>query len=419
MTSQKRIEPTDWMASEAAVSVFAALSDKGAGVRFIGGCVRDAIVGRPVSDIDLATDAEPDRVVEILGGAGIRTEPTGIEHGTITAIVGDHPYQITTLRRDIETDGRRAVVSFTTDWAEDAARRDFTINALSADADGTVYDYVDGLADLEAGRVRFIGSATERVSEDYLRILRFFRFHAGYASGAPDEEALAACRAAAAQIDGLSGERIWLELSRILLIDPPGTVFGMMEKAGVLGRLIPIGRKIDRLTALAALEGMIGLEADSIRRLAALIEPTRREASQVAARLRLGRIDTDRLDSLTANRGQCNPGMSEAALRRSLYRVRTRHFRDLLLLDWSDAIVRDRAGAMRTADGWKKILDYAQSWEQPELPVTGGDVIALDVPEGPAVGELLEAIEEWWMERAFQPDREACLDRLRLLARRR
>jgi poly(A) polymerase len=407
------------MAGGPAADIIRELSGKGAAARFIGGCVRDAIVGRSVSDIDLATDAVPDRVVEILGGAGIRTEPTGIEHGTVTAIVRDRPYQITTLRRDVETDGRRAVVSFTTDWAEDAGRRDFTINALSADADGSVYDYVDGLADLAAGRVRFIGAAAERVAEDYLRILRFFRFHAGYASGAPDEEALAACRAAAARIDDLSGERIWLELSRILLIDPPGTVFQMMEKAGVLGRLIPIARKIDRLTALAALEGMIGLDADPIRRLAALIEPTRREASQVAARLRLGRIDTDRLDSLTANRGQCSPDMSEAVLRRSLYRVRTRHFRDLLLLDWSEAIVRDRAAAMRTADGWKKILDYAQAWEQPELPVSGEDVMGFGVPEGPGVGEMLEAIEEWWLERAFKPDREACLDRLRLLARRR
>jgi poly(A) polymerase len=407
------------MAGGPAADIIRELSGKGAAARFIGGCVRDAIVGRSVSDIDLATDAVPDRVVEILGGAGIRTEPTGIEHGTVTAIVRDRPYQITTLRRDVETDGRRAVVSFTTDWAEDAGRRDFTINALSADADGSVYDYVDGLADLAAGRVRFIGAAAERVAEDYLRILRFFRFHAGYASGAPDEEALAACRAAAARIDDLSGERIWLELSRILLIDPPGTVFQMMEKAGVLGRLIPIARKIDRLTALAALEGMIELDADPIRRLAALIEPTRREASQVAARLRLGRIDTDRLDSLTANRGQCSPDMSEAVLRRSLYRVRTRHFRDLLLLDWSEAIVRDRAAAMRTADGWKKILDYAQAWEQPELPVSGEDVMGFGVPEGPAVGEMLEAIEEWWLERAFKPDREACLDRLRLLARRR
>jgi poly(A) polymerase len=407
------------MAGGPAADIIRELSGKGAAARFIGGCVRDAIVGRSVSDIDLATDAVPDHVVEILGGAGIRTEPTGIEHGTVTAIVRDRPYQITTLRRDVETDGRRAVVSFTTDWAEDAGRRDFTINALSADADGSVYDYVDGLADLAAGRVRFIGAAAERVAEDYLRILRFFRFHAGYASGAPDEEALAACRAAAARIDDLSGERIWLELSRILLIDPPGTVFQMMEKAGVLGRLIPIARKIDRLTALAALEGMIELDADPIRRLAALIEPTRREASQVAARLRLGRIDTDRLDSLTANRGQCSPDMSEAVLRRSLYRVRTRHFRDLLLLDWSEAIVRDRAAAMRTADGWKKILDYAQAWEQPELPVSGEDVMGFGVPEGPAVGEMLEAIEEWWLERAFKPDREACLDRLRLLARRR
>ncbi len=407
------------MAEGPAAEIIRELSGKGAEARFIGGCVRDAIVGRSVSDIDLATDAVPERVVEILGRAGIRTKPTGIEYGTVTAIAGDSSYQITTLRRDVDTNGRHAVVSFTTDWAEDAGRRDFTINALSADADGSVYDYVEGLGDLKAGRVRFIGSAAERVAEDYLRILRFFRFYAGYASGAPDGEALAACRAGAARINDLSGERIWLELSRILPIDPPGTVFQMMEKAGVLGRLIPIAREIDRLTALAALEGMIGLNADPIRRLAALIEPTRREASQVAARLRLGRIDTARLDSLTANRGQCSPDMSDAALRRSLYRSRTRHFRDLILLDWSEAIVRNSIVAMRNADGWKKLLDYAQAWEQPRLPVTGEDVMGFGVPEGPAVGEMLKMIEEWWLERSFQPDREACLDRLRLRLRPR
>ena len=238
------------MDAEDTLRLFAALNDGGVEVRFVGGCVRDAVFGRPVKDIDLATDAEPPRVIELLGEKMIRAVPTGADHGTITAIPDQRPFEITTLRQDIATDGRHAEVGFTKDWAADAARRDFTINALSADRDGNIYDYVDGLADLRAGRVRFIGVPEDRIAEDHLRILRFFRFHATYAAAGPDEASLAACHEASSMVETLSGERVWQELSRLLILAEPRSVFELMENACVLRLLLPVGRSVARLQVL-------------------------------------------------------------------------------------------------------------------------------------------------------------------------
>lgn len=407
------------MAAADTVRLFDALTSGGAEIRFVGGCVRDAVLGRPVTDIDLATDAEPERVLELLGEKKIRAVPTGIDHGTITAIPDRRPFEITTLRNDEETDGRRAQVSFTKDWAADAARRDFTINALSADRDGSIYDYVGGLADLRAGRVRFIGNAEDRIAEDYLRILRFFRFHAGYASTEPDADALEACRQASGQVENLSGERVWRELSRILNVSEPGTAFGLMEDARVLRLLLPVGRSPNRLQALAALEDTVRMPPEAIRRLTALIQPDRQEASQIAARLRLSRAETARLDELSASRGGSSAGMPDLALRRALYALGRDVFRDLILLDWADEIARSPAVAVDNIQDWKETWDATSAWTAPEFPLTGEDVMAAGAKEGPDVGEILDEIEEWWIEQAFRPDRDGCLDRLRLAMRRR
>ncbi|MFT7571374.1 MAG: poly(A) polymerase [Paracoccaceae bacterium] len=401
------------------VALFNGLTAGGASLRFVGGCVRDAMLGRDVRDIDLATDLEPARVIELLGEKKIRAVPTGVDHGTITAIPDQRPFEITTLRQDVETDGRRAEVKFTTDWAVDAARRDFTINALSADPDGTVYDYVDGLTDLRAGRVRFIGAAADRIAEDYLRILRFFRFHATYASTVPDAEAVQACREASGHVEKLSGERVWQELSRILVIGEPMQVFALMEEARILRLLFPVGRSTSRLQALAALEGMVKLAPEPIRRLTALIQPDRQEASQIATRLRLSRAETSRLDNLSVSRGESRAGMPELALRRSLYTLGVDLFQDLILLDWADQIARDPSAAAGNIQDWKDTWDAAHDWTPPEFPVTGEDIIAGGVAEGPEVGDLLEDIEDWWIEQAFRPDRDGCLERLRMMMRRR
>lgn len=401
------------------VALFNVMTAGGASLRFVGGCVRDAVLGRDVRDIDLATDAEPARVIELLGEKKIRAVPTGADHGTITAIPDQRPFEITTLRQDVETDGRHAEVKFTKDWAVDAARRDFTINALSADADGTVYDYVDGLTDLRAGRVRFIGAAEDRIAEDYLRILRFFRFHATYATTPPDAEALQACREASGGVEKLSGERVWQELSRILVIGEPMQVFALMEEARILRLLFPVGRSTSRLQALAALEGMVRQSPEPIRRLTALIQPDRQEASQIATRLRLSRAETSRLDNLSASRGESRAGMPELALRRSLYTLGVDLFQDLILLDWADQIAREPSVAAGNIQDWKETWDAAHDWTPPEFPLTGQDIIAAGVEEGPDVGDILEDIEDWWIEQAFRPDREGCLERLRMTMRRR
>lgn len=419
MTAPEKIDPPDWMSAEDTVRLFDALTAGGAEVRFVGGCVRDAVLGRDVQDIDLATDAEPPRVIELLGEKMIRAVPTGIDHGTITAIPTQRPFEITTLRRDIETDGRRAEVRFSKDWAEDAARRDFTINALSADRDGTIHDYVDGIADIRAGRVRFIGDADQRIAEDSLRILRFFRFQATYGATEPDSAALLACHEASSQVEKLSGERIWQELSRLLVVPGPGEIFELMEKARVLRLLLPVGRSTARLHALAALEDMLGVMPEPIRRLTALIQPDRQEASQIATRLRLSREETSRLDELSASRGESSAGMPEIAVRRSLYALGPGVFRDLILLDWADQIAREPSVASGNIEDWKATWDATNGWEPPEFPVSGEDVIAAGASEGPDVGEILEDLEEWWVDQAFRPDRDACLDRLRLMMRRR
>jgi poly(A) polymerase len=419
VTSSEKIVAPDWMGAPDTLAIFDAISAGGASVRFVGGCVRDAILGRPVSDIDLATDAEPARLIELLGERIIRAIPTGIDHGTITAIPDERPFEITTLRQDIETDGRRAAVKFTRDWSVDAARRDFTMNALSADPDGTVYDYVGGLSDLRAGRVRFIGNAAERIAEDHLRILRFFRFHANYASTVPDADALQACREASGYVEKLSGERVWQEMSRILVVPEPMQVFALMEDTRILRLLFPVRRSTSRLQALAALEGMLNVAPEPVRRLTALIQPGRQEASQIAARLRLSRADTSRLDNLSANRGESRAGMPALALRRALYKLGVSFFRDLILLDWADQIARDPSTAGGNIQDWKDTWDAANDWVPPHFPLTGEDIIAAGVREGPDVGDILEDVEEWWIDQAFRPDREGCLERLRLMVRRR
>ena len=399
--------------------LFDTLKEAGHSVRFVGGCVRDTVIGRDVSDIDVATDAEPGKVLELLGAAMIRAVPTGIEHGTVTAVPSSRSFEVTTLRKDVATDGRHAQVEFTKDWVADAARRDFTFNALSADPDGKVYDYFSGLDDLKAGRVRFIGEVLDRVAEDYLRVLRYFRFFAHYSKTEPDPDSFAACRAAATHVETLSGERIWTELSRTLIAPKPGPVFQMMEDIGLLRLLLPVGRSVKRMEALAALEEMVSFKPDPIRRLTALIQPNRSEASQIATRLRLTREDTHRLDDLSASRGESSAGMAELSLRRALYTLGQDQFRDLVLLDWSDQIAMNATEAAQSVQGWKETWDTASSWEPPEFPLVGDDVLEMGVEEGPRVGELLEDIEEWWVEQAFRPDRDACLDRLRLAARRR
>ena len=394
----RRIPPPDWLGAPALAALLDALGD----ARFVGGVVRDTVLGLPPGDLDLATPLEPTEVLARLGAAGIRMVPTGLSHGTITAILADDtPVEVTTLRHDVETDGRHATVAFTADWAADAARRDFTLNALYLDRSGNLWDPVGGIEDCRAGRIRFVGAPLQRIDEDVLRILRFYRFQARYGRVPADPAARAACRRRADRIDRLAGERLQTETRKLLgAADPTPTVRLMIEDR-VLAAYLPEPFHPDRLSALVGIEP----HADPIRRLAALLD---RDAGPIVAeRLRLSTADRDRLIALTGP----NPidlAADDRAQRTALYRWGPALYRDFVLLT---AAVEGRPERV------PPLLAIAAAWDSPSLPIGGRDVHALGIPAGPAVGRLLAQVEDWWIDGDFQADRTACLERLQALAR--
>lgn len=413
-----QLSPQDWMRAADTRAVIAALSADGAQVRFVGGCVRDAVKNRPIRDIDIATPDPPERVMALLGAAGIRAVPTGLAHGTVTAVIGEAHFEITTLRRDVATDGRHAQVAFTDDWIADAARRDFTINALSADPDGRVFDPFNGLADLGAGRVRFVGNPLRRIEEDTLRLLRFFRFHAYYGRGAAcDVTALAACRQMASRLADLSGERVAAELLRLLGADDPATILLVMQGVGVLAAILPEGEDITRLRQLAWLErrGLVrpDIRPDPLRRLAALLGPDPAAARAVAARLKLSGADRDRLVAMAAPEVAISPALDPAARRRALRRLGGDLVRDLALLAWAGHRIGIVHADPADSAAWVALLDEIAAWEPVTLPLRGRDLLALGVPAGPEVGRVLARIDRWWEENDFRPTREQCLEAAR------
>jgi poly(A) polymerase len=397
-----------WLHAPASLRLLAALGARSRPARFVGGCVRDALLGRDLADreLDLATPELPHAVQQLLKDAGIRAILTGLDHGTVTAVIGKWRFEITTLRRDVSTDGRRATVAFTDDFREDAARRDLTINAMSCDAEGRLFDYFDGRADLAAGRIRFVGDAAVRIAEDYLRILRFFRFFALYGREPVDSEALQACAVATGEIKRLSGERIQVEMSRLLQAQDPLPALRLMAEAGVLEQVVSEPVAFERLSRLLRLAP----EADALLRLAALLRPPPAEfatAAWVAERWRLSNEERDRLMQLVEA-----PLPSLAALpaerRRALHQMGKSVYLDLVRLAAADS-----AGDPGT--GLVGAVAEAERWMPKRLPVTGDDVTGLGLAPGPRVGELLRALEAWWVERDFRPGRDACLAELRRL----
>ncbi len=335
-----RIEPQPWMVDPTTLAVLEALAEGGAAARFVGGSVRDALLGRRIGDIDIATPAAPERVMELLEKRGIKVVPTGLAHGTVTAIAGTPPrhFEITTLRRDVETYGRRARVAFDADWAADAARRDFTINAIFLDPDGTVHDPVGGLADLRARRVRFVGDPATRIAEDVLRILRYYRFEARFGTGLGDPPARAACRSLAHLLPNLSAERVAQELVKLLETSDPVAASRMMVEDGVLSIILPEARRLDRLRHMIAIEP----EPDPLRRVAALIDVDGTGAIALAERLHFSNAWRDRLHGLAAP-WPIDPSAEIAAQRRSLYRLGAERYHDIaLLLAAEGAMSRDR-----------------------------------------------------------------------------
>jgi poly(A) polymerase len=403
-----RIEPGQhgWMTAPETVEVIAALGE----ARFVGGAVRNALLGAPVVDIDIAVPIPPDETLARLKAKGIRTIETGLDHGTVTALAGTHAFEITSLRRDVETDGRHAKVAFTDDWALDAARRDFTINALYASADGEIFDYATGVEDLIAGKVRFMGDARTRIAEDYLRVLRLFRFHAWYGRGEIDEDGLRAAADAKDKLKTLSAERIAKELWRLLEADHPGPVLRVMAATGILPELLPGALQVLRLERLVALDAENGFPRDPVLRLAALLSDSEEVARAAASRLRLSNVDRARLEqALGGDRIAARLSAQEA--RRLLYRLGEACFRDKLLLQWAGEPAKSPAGA------WRMLLDMADSWQRPRFPLSGRDVMLAGVPEGPEVGRVLAALQDWWVQGDFAADESALRDRLEEMIR--
>ena len=394
-----RIALQPWMVESATLRVLRALSAGGVEARFVGGSVRDALLGRPIGDIDIATPAPPERVIELLEKTGIKVVPTGLAHGTVTATVPPRNFEITTLRRDVETYGRRARVAFDADWAADAGRRDFTINAIFLAPDGTIDDPVDGLSDLRARRVHFVGDPATRIAEDVLRLLRYYRFEARFGTGIGDEQARAACRAAAHLLPTLSGERVAQELVKLLETPDPVAVLQMMQEDGVLAVALPESRGLDRLRRLIEIEP----KADPLLRLAALIEVDAEGAAAVAVRLRFSNAWRARLRGLSQP-WPLDPIGDSRLQRRALHRLGVERYRDVALLMAADGKV--------SQSRLTEFLDLARAWTSPVFPLAGRDVTELGIPPGERVGRLLGAVRDWWEAGDFKADHAACLAHL-------
>ncbi|KQV64527.1 CCA tRNA nucleotidyltransferase [Rhizobium sp. Root1220] len=404
-----------WFKDPALARVFSLLNADGGEGRVVGGAVRNGIMGLPVSDIDVATTLTPDAVIERAAAAGIKAIPTGVEHGTVTLVVDGKPFEVTTLRTDVETDGRRAKVAFSTDWQTDAERRDLTINALYLDSAGDVIDLIGGLADIEKRNIRFIGDASTRIAEDYLRILRFFRFFAYYGSGRPDADGLRACAAAKSKLGTLSAERVWSELRKLLSAGDPGRALLWMRQVTVLAEILPETEKwgIDAIPALIATEKALGWKPDPLLRLAAIVPPDAARLEKMAARLKLSNAEAAYLKSW-ANAAPVNDELSSAAFERLLYRNGADGIATRLKL--ALALARGKAegdmSEMARSGRLGKLLDHAAQWTKPQLPISGSDVVAAGIPAGRRVGEILAALEDQWVEGNFRSDRAALLARL-------
>ncbi|RWO61431.1 CCA tRNA nucleotidyltransferase [Mesorhizobium sp.] len=404
----------DWLGGRHLQRLLAALADGGEEARVAGGAVRNALIGQPVADVDIATTTVPDETIRRAKAAGFKAVPTGIEHGTITIVAGGKPFEVTTLRADIETDGRRAKVLFGRDWKADAERRDFTINALYAEADGTIVDLVGGIADIEARRLRFIGDPEARIREDYLRILRFFRFFAWYGDGRPDAEGLKACARLKEGLGQLSVERVWSELKKLLSAPDPSRALLWMRQASVLTSVLPESEKwgIDAIHALTRAEKDLDWMPDPLLRLEAIVPPDAARMKTLAERLRFSVSDAGRLRqwALTAPVG---PKTTEAELAKRLYRGDRQGLVDRLRLSLASARARavEDNDALLEAGGFSRLLAFAGKWKKPDFPLKGADLTRLGASPGPKLGATLKNLENEWIESGFALDRGALLKR--------
>jgi poly(A) polymerase len=399
-----------WLSGGALPRLLDVLDRDGEEARAVGGAVRNALLDMPTTEIDVATTALPDEVVKRVSAAGFKPVPTGIEHGTITVVIDKQPFEVTTLRKDIETDGRHATVAFGRDWKTDAERRDFTINALSVTRDGTVYDYAGGLDDLAARRVRFIGDPAKRIAEDYLRILRFFRFHAAYGgSDHPYAEGIAACIKARAGLDTLSRERVRMELMKLLVAPHAVPTLISMADTGLLLRLLGGVAYLGAFENMAKVAATSGLAADPVRRLGALAVATPEDAERLWQKLRLTNAEHERLASMGERWRAIAPDKGQHAARALLYRLKAERTTDRVLLAWA----RSQASANDAA--WRALAELPEHWTVPVFPLKAADFIARGIEKGPALGEALRAAEEAWIAAEF-PQEQPAIDAIAVAA---
>ena len=398
MTAPPRRLDAAWLKEAPLAPLLAVLDRDGEEARIVGGAVRNELLGVPVGDIDIATTAIPQEVSRRVQAAGFKPVPTGIEHGTITVVADGRPFEVTTLREDVETDGRRAKVVFGRDWRRDAERRDFTINALSASRDGAIHDYVGGLADVAERRVRFIGEPARRIAEDYLRILRFFRFHAAYGHGAPDPAGVAACIAGRAGLDQLSRERVRMELIKLLLAEHPVPSVAVMAEAGLLEQVVGGVPLLASASNMIKLETGLALAPDPVRRLGALAVSIVEDAERLRERLRLTNAEHEQLMSMADAWWRISAAWGEPEARVLLYRLGPGRFTDRVLLAWT----RSPEGA--ADERWHALATLPTRWIAPAFPLKAAHFIARGVPRGPRLGAALAAAEEAWIAEGFPLD---------------
>src|ERR1700704_1250459 len=400
MTDARVLDDAPWLRSGPAARVLELLNGNGEEARVVGGAVRNALLKIPTGDIDIATTAVPDEVIRRAKAAGIKSVPTGIEHGTVTLVVDAQPFEVTTLREDTETFGRKAKVAFGRDWVRDAERRDFTINGLSVSADGVVHDHVGGLRDLAERRVRFIGDPDQRIAEDYLRILRFFRIHAAHGAGEPDRNGYLACIRARAGLATLSAERVRMEMLKLVIAEGAAGAVAAMADGGLL---LPIFGGIGYTGPFAAMitaERLLGLKPDAVRRLGGVAVAVTEDARRVATRLRLSNAETRALDSM-GHRWWRLAGMDEATARRRLYRLGADRYRDRLMLAWA------RVGGETSAARWRELATLPERWSAPKFPLKAADFVARGIAEGPTLGQVLALAEDAWLAADFPLDEPA------------
>ncbi len=386
-----------WLTSGSAARVLALLNADSEEARIVGGAVRNALLELPVGEIDIATTASPDEVMRRARAAHIKCVPTGIEHGTVTLVIDGKPFEVTTLREDIETFGRKAKVAFGRDWIRDAQRRDFTINGLSLSADGIVHDHVGGLDDIAAHRVRFIGEPSQRIAEDYLRILRFFRIHAAYGEGEPDRDALLACIEARDGLRSLSAERLRIEMLKLVVARGAAEALIAMDNGGLLIRIAGGVVYHGPFAKMIAAERALGLHADAVRRLGALAVAVTEDARRLAQRLRLSNAETKRLDSM-GHRWWRLSDMDEEIARRRIYRLGADCYLDRIMLAWA------RAGRDWESKRWRELATLPRRWSAPDFPLKAADFLSRGLKEGPALGHVLTLAEDAWLAANFPID---------------